>query len=283
VKPAPLEYHRAESVDEAVALLHEHGDDAKVLAGGQSLVPMLNMRLLRPTLLVDLNHVDGFDRVESANGDVHVGALVRQRAFEQSPLTLQRLPLVAEALPFVGHFVTRNRGTVGGSIAHADASAELPLCLTVLGGRVVVRSPAGTREIAAPDLFVTHFTTALAPDEIVVETVWPALGPGWGFAFEELAQRRGDYALSMVACALRVDDDRIAEARIGIGSVVDRPTLVDTDGVDWDAGEAADRARAAVVPYGHLHASSDYLRHLTGVLVERAVRRARRNAVEGSA
>jgi CO/xanthine dehydrogenase FAD-binding subunit len=283
MKPAPLRYRRAGSVDEAVALLQEHGDEAKVLAGGQSLVPMLNMRLLRPGVLIDLNHVPGLDRIEAANGEVRVGALVRQRALERSPLTARALPLVAEALPFVGHAVTRNRGTIGGSIAHADASAELPVCLTVLGGHAVVRSAAGTREVPAGELFVTHFTTALAPDEIVVETVWPALGRGWGFAFEELAQRRGDYALSMAACAIRVDGHRVAEARIGIGSVVDHPTLVDVDGVDWDTGEAAERASAAIAPYGHLHASADYLRHVTGVLVRRAAMRARRNALEGAA
>src|SRR5439155_24163989 len=133
VKPPPFLYRRPESLDEALALLHEHGDEAKVLAGGQSLVPLLNMRLARPSVLVDLNQVPGLDGID-VNGSVRVGALVRQRALEESALTAQRLPLVAEALPHVGHFVTRNRGTIGGSIAHADAAAELPLCLTVLGG-----------------------------------------------------------------------------------------------------------------------------------------------------
>jgi 2-furoyl-CoA dehydrogenase FAD binding subunit len=265
VKPAPFAYHGVRSLDEALALLREHGDEAKVLAGGQSLVPLLNMRLLRPTVVVDLNGIPGLDRIEASNGDVRVGALVRQRALEESALTP---PLVADALPHVGHFVTRNRGTVGGSIAHADAAGELPLCLVVLGGSVVARSLDGAREIPAREFFVTHFTTALAPDELVVETVWPRLGAGWSFAFEELSQRRGDFALSMAACALRVEDGRIAEARIGVGSVVDRPTLLET----------ADLARE-LPTFGNLHASAEYQRHLTGILVERAIAR----ALEGAA
>jgi CO/xanthine dehydrogenase FAD-binding subunit len=282
VKPAPFLYQRPESVDEALALLHEHGDEAKVLAGGQSLVPLLNMRLARPSVLVDLNRVAGLDRIE-ANGNVRVGALVRQRELETVPL-----PLVAEALPYVGHFVTRNRGTVGGSIAHADAAAELPLCLTVLGGSVVARSTGGEREIAAEDFFVTHFTTALRPDELVVETVWPSLGDGWGFAFEELVHRHGDYALSMAACALRVEAGRAAEVRVGVGSVVERPTLLETalssEAITADvAQEQALRLAETLEPFGTLHASAAYQRHLTGVLVERALLRAWRNALEGAA
>jgi carbon-monoxide dehydrogenase medium subunit len=261
VKPAPFRYERPESVDEALALLREHGDEAKVLAGGQSLVPLLNMRLARPAVIVDLNRAAGLDRIE-ANGSVRVGALVRQRELARAPL-----PLVAEALPHVGHFVTRNRGTVGGSIAHADAAAELPLCLAVLGGSVVVRSATGERELAAGDFFLGHFTTALAPDELLVETVWPVLGDGWGFAFEELAHRHGDYALSMAACALRVENGAVAEVRLGIGSVVDRPTLID-----------APDAVASLQLFDNLHASAAYQRHLTRVLVDRALLRARQSA-----
>jgi len=270
MKPAPFHYRRPESLDEALALLREHGDEAKVLAGGQSLVPLLNMRLARPGVLVDLNRVGGLDYIE-ANGDVRIGALVRQRELERVPV-----PLVAEALPHVGHLVTRNRGTVGGSIAHADAAAELPLCLTVLGGAVVVRSAAGERRIPAEEFFVSHFTTRLAPDELVVETVWPVLGDGWGFAFEELAQKRGDFALAMAACALRVENGRIADARVGVGSVVERPTLLETDLVG--GVPAPGLFHAAVEPFGSVHASAAYLRHLTSVLVERAVLRAWRNA-----
>jgi carbon-monoxide dehydrogenase medium subunit len=273
VKPAPFLYRRPESLEEALELLREHGDEARVLAGGQSLVPLLNMRLARPAVLVDVNGIAGLDRVDT-NGDVRVGALVRQRQLERVPL-----PLVAEALPHVGHLVTRNRGTVGGSIAHADAAAELPLCLTVLGGTVVARSARGERELRAEEFFVGHFTTRLEPDELVVETVWPSRGERWGFAFEELAQKRGDFALSMAACALRVENGRVAEARVGVGSVVDRPTLLETDLFGSEPTPDLLRgAAAAIEPFGTVHASAAYLGHLTGVLVERAVLRAWRNA-----
>ena len=274
MKPAPVEYRRAESVDEALALLADGGPDAKPLAGGQSLVPLLNMRILRPSLLVDLNAVPGLDAVEASDGAIHVGAMARQGGLERSPLVRERCPLLAECLPLVGHFATRNRGTVGGSIAHADAGGELPLALVTLGGSVVAQSPRGRREIPAEEFFVTHFTTALEPDELVVETVWPAAAPGSGFAFEELAQRHGDYALAMAACALRVENGDVAGVRLCLGAVTDRPTLVEVPELDA-VGEAA---RAAVEPVGNLHASAEYLRHVTGVLAERAVLRARRSA-----
>jgi CO/xanthine dehydrogenase FAD-binding subunit len=270
MKPPPFEYVRPESLDDALSFLDE---DAKPLAGGQSLVPMLNMRLVRPTRLVDLNRIAGLDRIAGENGSVRIGALVRQRELEDCAI-----PLVREALPHVGHFVTRNRGTVGGSLAHADAAAELPLCLTVLGGSVVARSAGGEREVAAEDFFVTHFTTALAPDELVVDTVWPARR-GWGFAFEELSQRHGDFGLGMAAAALRVEDGRVAEARVGIGSVVDRPTLVETslagEAVTVElARETGRRAAERLELFDNLHASAEYQRRLTAVLVERAVLRA---------
>ena len=280
MKPAPFDYVRPESLDEALEQLAAAGEDAKVLAGGQSLVPVLNMRLLRPTMVVDLGRVPGLDTLESRNGSVAVGALVTQRTLEDSALTRHRLPLVAEALPHVGHFVTRNRGTVGGSIAHADAAAELPLCLAVLGGSVVVESQNGRREIPATEFFVTHFTTTLAPGELVVETLWPAPAGTWGFAFEEFSQRRGDFALSAAAVALRVEDGRVAEACIGLASVVDKPTLLVETGLVGNAVDAelahdtAELAAASIEVWDGLHASAAYLRQLTRVCVERALLRA---------
>ncbi len=279
MKPVPLEYRRVESVEEAVSALAEGGTEAKVLAGGQSFVPMLNMRIARPALLVDVNRVPGLDGIATENGHLRVGAMCRQRALERSALARERCPLLASCLPFVGHVATRNRGTVGGSIAHADAAAELPLALVALGGSAVAESPRGRRTIPADDLFVSYFTTALEPDELLVETVWPAARPGEGFAFEELALRHGDYALSMAACVLRVEGGVVAAARLVVGAVAARPTVVDVPlagrAVDATAAqEAAEAARAAVAPSGHLHASADYLRHVTGVLAERAVLRA---------
>jgi carbon-monoxide dehydrogenase medium subunit len=261
MKPAPFRYERPETLDEAAVLLREHGDDAKVLAGGQSLVPMLNFRLVRPSVIVDVNRVPELAR--RSNGSV--GATVRQRDFGGNAL-------VDLAMPYVGHYVTRNRGTVGGSLAHADASAELPLCLIVLGGRVRTT----TREVAADDLFVSHYTTVLEPDELLVESTWPAPERA-GFA--EVALRHGDFALSMCACSLQVVGDEIRAARVGVGAVVDRPTLLDLDLVGAPANaetahEAGARAAALVDPSGHLHASAAYLKQLTSVVVARALEQA---------
>jgi CO/xanthine dehydrogenase FAD-binding subunit len=268
VKPAPFDYVRAESVEHALDTLREHGDEAKLLAGGQSLVPAMNMRLARPRVVVDLNRVPGLDEVGAENGSVRIGALVRQAAAERSPLVREECPLLAETLPFVGHFATRNRGTVGGSIAHADAAAELPVALLAAGGDVVT----SRRTISAEEFFVTHYTTALEPDELVVATTWPRAAAGEGSAFEEFALRHGDFALATAACVLRVEDGRLVDARVVIGSVTDRPQLLQL--AEPDAAEAARTAAAAVDPPPNLHASPEYRRRLVAVLVERAVTRA---------
>src|SRR5438128_2802050 len=254
VKPVAFRSVRPESVEEAGAVLGEHGGDGKVLAGGQSLVPMLNMRLARPSVLIDINRLP-LGEIARENGSWRVGALVRQ-----ADRRLLEIPLLADCLPHVGHFVTRNRGTVGGSVAHADAAAELPLALTVLGGSVV--TSAG-RTVPAEEFFVTHFTTALEPGELLVETLWPAAGPAHRYAFEEVAQRHGDFALCMAAAAAGPDGLRVA-----LGSVVDRPTLLAID-----AQRPGESAAEQVEPWGSLHASADYLRHLTRVLVDRVVER----------
>ena len=253
MKPAPFLYERPESLEEAVTLLAEHGDDAKVLAGGQSLVPLLNMRLARPEVLIDINHVVGFANMSRMDGAARCGALVRQEAFHDHS------PLVDSCCAFIGHHATRNRGTVCGSIAHADARAELPLALLVSGGTVIAQSVRGRREIAADEFFVTHFTTSLEPDELVVETIWPDPGPN--VRFEEFALRHGDFALAMAAAVVRD-----GEIRVGVGSVVDRPTLlaVDPDNPGASAAEQVD-------PVDTLHASGRYLRMLTRVLVDSAV------------
>ena len=257
MKPAPFRYERPETVEETVALLAEHGDEAKVLAGGQSLIPLLNMRMARPELLIDINRVADLDNLSRVDGAGRCGALVRQAAFGGVSSLADR------CLPHVGHYVTRNRGTVGGSIAHADASAELPLALLVSGGSVVARSTRGDREIPADEFFVTHFTTELAADELLVATVWP--DPGLGVAFEEVALRHGDYALCMAAAVVQN-----GHLRVGVGSVVDRPTLLEID--PEHPGESA---AEQVEPAGGLHASAGYLRRLVAVVVERAVNAAR--------
>jgi CO/xanthine dehydrogenase FAD-binding subunit len=267
LKPVAFEYVAAHSLDEALAALADGGDDAKPIAGGQSLVPALNMRLLRPTLLVDLNRAR-LDGLAWENGSLRAGAMVRQAVFERC---VDAHPLVREALAHVGHVGTRNRGTVGGSIAHADGGAELPLCLAALGGKIVVEGPNGRRELGYEEFFVTHYFTTLGPGELVVETVWPVRRVE-RFAFEELALRAGDYALSMVA---------VCGTTVAVGAVTDRPTVLEEVGALLAGGEtSAELAREAgalaatlVDPPGHIHATPAYLKHVTGVLVERALRR----------
>jgi CO/xanthine dehydrogenase FAD-binding subunit len=263
VKPVAFSYVAARSLEEALAALADGGEDAKPIAGGQSLVPALNMRLVRPTLLVDLAGA-GLGGIERANGTVRVGATTRQVELQRSE---HCPPLAAEALPHVGHAATRNRGTVGGSVAHGDAAAELPVCLAALGGTVVT----DRRELPAEAFFTGPYTTALEPGELVTSTLWPA--PAGPFAFEELALRRGDFALSIAA---------VNGARVAVGAVTDRPTVLHEVGALLEQGEPGDElaaeagalAASLVDPPGHLHASPAYLKHVTGVLVERALRRA---------
>jgi CO/xanthine dehydrogenase FAD-binding subunit len=276
MKPAPFEYVAAGSLDEALDAL-ARDEDAKPIAGGQSLVPALNMRLVRPTLLVDVNRA-GLDEI-TANGTLRIGATVRQGVIERDPRTH---PLLREALPSVGHFVTRNRGTVGGSVAHADGAAEIPLCLAALRGTIVVAGPTGRRWVAPDDFFVTHYLTTLTPGELVVETVWPLPAEGEGCAFEELALRAGDYALSMVAVVLRREGSVARDVRVLVGAVTDRPTALaeaaaaieGTAVTSASAREAGTRAAQAIDPPGSIHASAAYLRSITATLVERALHRA---------
>lgn len=278
MKPVAFDYVAARSLGEALDALVAGGEDAKPIAGGQSLVPALNMRLVRPTLLVDLNRA-GLDGIEHGEGVLRVGATVRQAALEAEP---RAHPLVREALPFVGHFVTRNRGTIGGTVAHADGAAEVLLCLAALAGTIVVEGPGGRREIGPADFFVTHYLTALQPGELVVETTWPDPAPGEGCAFEELALRAGDYALSMIAVVLHRDGGVAREVRVVVGAVTDRPThlvaaaaaLEGAPVTAASAQAAGEVAAAAIDPPGSIHASPEYLRRLTATLVERAALRA---------
>ena len=263
MKPAPFDYVRPDSLDEALATLADGGEEAKVLAGGQSLVPALNMRLLRPALLVDVNRVAGLGDVVSEGDAVRVGATVRQ-----ADTLLSAHPVLEAVLPYVGHTVTRNRGTVCGSIAHADAAGELPLALMACGGSVIAASARGRREIPADELFIGPYTTALAPDEILIETVWPLLRDDEGFAFDEFSQRVGDYALCMAAARSRGDDLRVI-----VGSVTPVPTLLEVD-----AEHPGESAAEKVEPWGAVHASPDYLRNLVRVLVDRVVGQARERA-----
>jgi carbon-monoxide dehydrogenase medium subunit len=289
VKPAPFDYVAPATLEEALDALARGGDDAKILAGGQSLVPMLNMRLARPRLVIDLNGVRGLDALRAEGDRLVVGALVRQRALER--WAAARSPLLAEALRAIGHLAIRTRGTVAGSIAHADPAAELPAVLLACDGVVVARSVRGERVIPAADFFLGPLTTALAGDEIVTEARFalPGAGAGWGFA--EVARRHGDFALAgAVAVVSRAGAGPVRAARLALFGVDGTPVLSapaaqGLEGHDPKPARVQDAARAAAAalsPTSDLHASADYRRRAAAVLAERvlaaAVERAGRAA-----
>ena len=282
MKPPKFEYHAPRTVDEALALLGRYGGDAKVLAGGQSLMPLLNFRLARPAALVDLNRIPSLAFIEESGGRVRLGAMTRQRTIDFSPVVAQRLPLLKEATRWVGHLPIRTRGTMGGSIAHADPSAEYPAVLTALEGEVVARGAKGERVIKAADLFETYLTTTLTPDEILTEVRLPAMAAGAGYALEEFSRRHGDFAIIGIAAVVVRDGQRCKTARLataGAGPVPVRlraaEEILERDGLGEAAIEAAARKATELVdPDSDIHGSADYRRHLTGVLTRRALVRA---------
>ena len=283
MKPPRFEYLAPASLDEALALLAEHGDSAKILAGGQSLVPLLNFRLVRPAYLVDLNDIPGLAYIRQDDGHVAIGALTRQRALETSTLVRERLPLLADAMPQIGHVQIRNRGTIGGSLAHADPAAELPAVVAALDGELVVRHAGGERVLRAEEFFVAYLTTALDPTELLVEVRLPVVPPRTGTAFLEVSRRHGDFALVGVAASLTLDDAgictrcSIALTAVGPAPVVAREAAQRLVGVrpTIEALEDVGRLAAANLrPDGDLHASSQYRRHVAGVLTRRALARA---------
>jgi aerobic carbon-monoxide dehydrogenase medium subunit len=275
-----FEYHSPDTIDEVLSLLAEHGDEAKVMAGGQSLVPLLAMRLARPAQVVDINRVSGMSEIGVQNGEVAFGALVRERDAERSPVVRDQLPLLAEALPFIGHAAIRTRGTIGGTVAHADASAEIPCVLAALDGSVVARSTRGERTFAAADFFQGHFTTALDDDECVVEVRMPTANPSAGSAFQEVARRHGDFALVGVAATLALGaDGRIADGRIALMGVADVPhrarvaeaELVGAEPTVETFAAVAQTATAELTPGSDIHGSAAYRRHLAAVTVRRTL------------
>jgi carbon-monoxide dehydrogenase medium subunit len=282
MKPPKFDYHAPASVDEALALLTRYGGDAKILAGGQSLMPLLNFRLTRPAALIDLNRIASLAYIREVGGYVHFGAMTRQRAIEFSPVVAKRVPLLTEATRLVGHLPIRSRGTIGGSIAHADPSAEYPAVLTALDGDVVVRSPKGESVLKPADFFETYLTTKLGADEILTEVRLPAMPPNTGYAFEEFSRRHGDFAIIGIAAMLSVAGTRCTSARLataGAGPVPVRLRAAEQILESQGLGDAAIKAAAAragelVEPDSDIHASAAYRRHLTSVLTERAVRRA---------
>jgi aerobic carbon-monoxide dehydrogenase medium subunit len=279
VKPPAFAYHAPRSLDGALATLAELGEEGKVLAGGQSLIPMLNMRLVAPAALVDIGRLHELDTVEVADGQVRVGATVRHARLHRDEEVAAAQPVLRQALRWVAHPVVRNRGTIVGSLAHADPAAELPAVLALLGGRIELASTAGRRTVAAHDYLRGPLESDTRPGELAVAASFPLAPPRTGSAVVELARRHGDYALAGVAVTVRLDDDRhVRRARaafLGVGGV---PIVVElTDalaGQPADAlctDEAAERSRAAIEPDDDVHATAAYRRHLAGVLVARAL------------
>jgi aerobic carbon-monoxide dehydrogenase medium subunit len=254
VKPPPFDYVAPTSLEEALAALAEHGEDAKVLAGGQSLIPLLSLRLARPTALIDLNRVTELDGV-IVNGTTSIGAITRHRTVERSAELARAVPLLAAAVPYIGHTAIRTRGTIGGSLAHADPAAELPAVALALDATFEVRSSArGTRTITAEEFFAGYFTTSLEPDEILVKVTFPTAAPGTKVSVQEMARRHGDFAMVAVMASVGPDGDH----RIALVNVA-------------DASEVADLATRDLEPVADLHASSAYRKHVAGVLVRRAL------------
>lgn len=258
MKPAAFDYVRAESIDEALDVLAQEGADARILAGGQTLIPMLNMRMARPSVVIDIMRLPGLDRIELADGSFRVGATVRQCDVERRPDLASRQPLLAAALPWVGHAQTRNRGTVCGSIAHADPSAELPLVLLALNGEVEVRSRRRSRRIAAEGFFTGIMSTVCEADEMIEAVRFPTTRAGTGYAFHEIGRRHGDFAI--VACAAVVD---ARAARLAIGGVADRPLARDMPPPD-DRGlaDALDAFARELDARDDLHATAEYRRQV---------------------
>ena len=272
MKPRPFDYVRPDSIDEAVAVLTEYGDEARILAGGQSLLAMLNLRLVDPAVLVDISRIAALDEIRDLGDKIEVGAAVTQNRLLTWPDLARKLPLLASALPFVGHFQTRNKGTICGSVAHADPSSEIPLSLAVLEGEVVLRSGRGTRSLAASAFQKDMLTTAHEPDEMVIAVRFPVMS-GRGVAFREVARRHGDFAIIAVA-ALAESTSMI---RLGIGGISGRPE-VRRIAVNGGSAlrDAVNQLASELEGYDDLHASAamrrDLLRNLSPVVIEEAIR-----------
>jgi 2-furoyl-CoA dehydrogenase FAD binding subunit len=276
VKAAPFRYERPRQLDRALELLRD--EQAKALAGGQSLVPVMAMRLARPRVLVDLAAIGELGRIERRDGELLTGAMLRQRAFERWPELQREVPLAAAALPHVGHREIRNRGTVGGSIAHADPSAELGLIAATLGATIEAVGSDGERELAAEGFVQGPFQTELATDELLTAVRWPVAGPGDRFAFAEVARRHGDFALCGIAVHVRRGGGRVETGRVGLLGVAATPVVHDVTEMlerGMQPPEVAEELAASVDPPSDMHASAGYRRRLVRALVGQCLERAR--------
>jgi CO/xanthine dehydrogenase FAD-binding subunit len=290
MKPAPFEYHAPDSLEQALGLMSQHAGEAKILAGGQSLVPAMNFRIVQPGLLLDLNRVQALSYICEEDDVIRVGAMARERHLEFDSSIANRTPLLAEAVPFIAHPQIRNRGTIGGSLVNADPAAELPVLMLALSARLKAKNASGERWITARDFFAGMFTTALAPDEILVEIELPFMTPRTGWSFMEVAPRAGDYALMGVAALVAVDENgKCKEAKLVYLNAGDGP--VDAkEAAGMLAGETLSdtliEAAATIVsekeinPFGNVHTSPEFQRHLANVLTRKALKQAMQRAGE---
>ena len=288
MKLPPVDYEAPRTVSGALELLAEHLDQASVLAGGQSLLPLLALRLARPAVLIDINGIDGLSGVSAAGGWATIGAMTREYAAEESATVTGAVPLLAAALPLIGHEAIRSRGTIGGSLAHADPAAELPAVARALDAEFVVRSRSGERVIPAADWFEGYLTTSRRMDELLVAVRFPTAGPGTGFSFQEVARRHGDFAIVGLAVSLTLSGGAIADARLAFAGISDVPVrAAEAEGLL--AGErpsaelfdeAARRATGGIDPPADLHGSSGYRKKVAAALVRRGLRAAVDNAGE---
>ncbi len=289
MKPAPFDYVLADSLEGALSALAAADGAGKLLAGGQSLMPMLNFRLARPNVLIDISRLPDLAYIREETGAIRIGALTRHYQLETSPVIKSHLPVLSEAMNHVAHLAIRNRGTIGGSLSHADPAAELPMMALLLDAKIQIRSQGGARTSTALEFFKSALTTSLAPDEMVTEIEVGKLDAQTGWGFEEIARRDGDFALAAVAAILNVAHGRVAQARIammGVGETPLRATAAEAllTGAQIDAPTMVPvvaAIRAAIQPSTDLHASADYRRHLAGVLAERVVRAAWARATGG--
>ncbi|MBW8826999.1 MAG: xanthine dehydrogenase family protein subunit M [Acidobacteria bacterium] len=289
MKPAPFEYHAPERLDEAAQLLAEHADEAKILAGGQSLIPMLALRLTSFPHLVDLGRVADLRGVEQANGSVRIKAMTTQAAIEKDASVGAAVPLLAKAIPLIGHFQIRNRGTVGGSIAHADPASELPAVALALDASIEVTGKGGTRTVAAADFFEGTWTTAMAEDEILSAVSFPTWSGTTGFGVEELARRHGDFAIAGVVAGVELDGSSVKRAAIALFGMDSTPVrassaeaaVTGTSGAAADLEAAGQAAVAELDPPTDIHGSSAYRKKVGAVLVARALTQALEEARRG--
>ena len=289
MKPAPFEYYVPDSIEETLDLLHEHGDGAKLLAGGQSLVPAMNFRVVQPGVLIDLNQIAELRYIREAESTLQVGAMTRERALEFDRVISKRVPLLTEVMPHIAHPQIRNRGTLGGSLVNADPAAELPVIMLALDARLKASNADHERWVDAQNFFLGMFMTDLAPDEMLVEIELPSIPPRTGWSFMEVAPRAGDYAMMGVAALVTLDENgkckkaRLVYLNAGDGPVDAKDTAKSLEGEtlkdELIESAAALASEKEINPFGNLHASPDYQRHLANVLTKKVLKLAAQRAV----